>query len=92
MKNQIKKLICLLFGHKMNYQLMYDMNVQECFHCKDVRAFYHDGTNFWTDAEYYGILGYPIWRLKNYIWSKYVWVKMKINKPKVNEWDDSLPF
>ncbi len=95
MKNQFKKLICVIFGHKMDYKLMNDQNIQGCFRCGDSRAFYYDGTNYWTDVEYYGLIGYPLLRIKNCIWDKWFWVKMKIGKPKTtnkDDEDDSVPF
>lgn len=96
MKTQLIKLFCLLFGHKMDYQLMNNSNIQGCFRCGDTRAFYYDGSNYWTDLEYYGLFIYPLWKIKNYIWAGIIWIKIKLGKLKVwnknNEETDDVPF
>lgn len=90
----MKNLICKLFGHFIDENCMIQNNVQYCLRCSDQRAFYYDGTNYWTDLEYYGLIGYPLWRLKTYILSKYIWFKLKTGKLRVTKQDenDSVPF
>lgn len=95
MKNQFNKFICKLFGHKFDEKCMMDNNVEYCFRCFDSRAPHFDGTTYWTDKEYYGLIGYPIYRLKGYILSKYVWIKLKTGKLKIqnkDNYDENTPF
>lgn len=97
MKNQFKKLICVLAGHRMCESTMFNNNVQSCLRCGDTRAFYYDGTNFWTDQEYYGLIGYPIWKIKNYFLAAWIYFKLKIGKLKINnrtnkDNSDECPF
>lgn len=95
MKNQFKKLICVLFGHKMDYSCMEHHNVQCCLRCGDTREFTYHDLEYWTDAEFYGLIGYPIWRIKNYILAAWIFIKLKTGKLKINDKnneDDSLPF
>jgi len=94
MKNQFKKLICVLAGHKMDYDCMEHHNAQVCLRCGDCRNFYYNEKDYWSDLEYFGLIKYPIWRIKNYILSKWVWVKLKTGKLKVVNKDqsDDCPF
>lgn len=92
------KYFCKFFGHKLDEHCYYNHSVLYCLRCFDSRAPHLDGSEYWTDQEYYGLIGYPIWRLKTYILSKWIWVKLKTGKLKVGKIEkedidkDDCPF
>ena len=90
----MKFLICKLFGHKMDYPCMEHHNMQVCLRCGDSRGYY-DGTEFWTNLEYYGLLFYPLYKIKTYFRAEWTCFKIRIGKLKIkNKYndEDDCPF
>ena len=58
--------ICWALGHRYTEPTQ---GVEHCPRCDDTRAFYYDGSNYWTEWERYGRLKLPVlkvwWKLRS---------------------------
>lgn len=91
MKYYIIKLHCWLFGHKMLDDEFYSNNGLECCdRCNTCSHFAYE-TVLFSEREYYGVIGYPVFATKRLIIRAYYNVIDRF-KRKPGFDDDECPF